>query len=215
MTEENAFDIEGVREYIRAQGEYIEKVRSIKHDMAAHLLVVKYYLADAKYENAAAYIEHLLGENERVQWDTPELGNGLVDSVVFGCLKKSRAAIDFRCNGMIPDDLHMQDADLCTLFSNVLSNAVEACEHLKTEPKCIVLKLRRENSDWYVEAENPIEWEIPENLLGSGTTKADAEYHGYGIRNIKSVVEKYQGSVHFAAEDGKFRVEIVLRDVVK
>ena len=38
----------------------------------------------------------------------------------------------------------------------------------------------------------------------------DSLIHGYGIKNVLSVVEKYQGSMYFEIHDGRWIVDVDL-----
>ena len=42
------------------------------------------------------------------------------------------------------------------------------------------------------------------------TTKEDKKNHGYGIKGIKYVVGKYGGHVSYKAEEGWFRLNILI-----
>ena len=45
-------------------------------------------------------------------------------------------------------------------------------------------------------------------LLGSGTTKKDTDSHGYGVKNLKKVIEKHNGDIDFEIIKNKFCVSI-------
>ena len=42
------------------------------------------------------------------------------------------------------------------------------------------------------------------------TTKADTKYHGYGLKSMKMVAEKYGGTMSINAEDEMFTLSIVI-----
>ena len=42
------------------------------------------------------------------------------------------------------------------------------------------------------------------------TTKSDRKYHGYGVKSIRKIVEKYGGSTAIDAKDGWFELRILL-----
>ena len=56
--------------------------------------------------------------------------------------------------------------------------------------------------------ENPILEKL--NLNRLETTKNEKEKHGFGIKNIKSIVEKYEGNFQIEVENQLFRVKIFL-----
>lgn len=45
--------------------------------------------------------------------------------------------------------------------------------------------------------------------LGSHTSKKDKENHGFGVGNIRDIVEKYEGNMVMNAEDGIFETVII------
>lgn len=42
------------------------------------------------------------------------------------------------------------------------------------------------------------------------TTKQDKRFHGYGMKSIRKIVEKYNGSVTVNAKDGWFELRILM-----
>lgn len=57
--------------------------------------------------------------------------NFLVNAILSGRLGPAgNAGIRIECEVRVPENLPIADADLCMLLSNLLDNAVEACERL-------------------------------------------------------------------------------------
>lgn len=191
------------------QEKYIQEVRSVKHDMQAHLIVLQYYLEDGKCEEAKAYLKNMRNQEVLFRRDREiEVGNTLINVLLKEYLKKSKEDIGFFCKGALPEDAKVTDYDWCTIFSNLISNAIEACEKLNNIEKSISLEISTDEQNLYVIMANPIEWEVKKELLGKGTTKADKKLHGYGLKNIKSIVEKYQGNLDYICEKNTFAVKI-------
>lgn len=40
------------------------------------------------------------------------------------------------------------------------------------------------------------------------TTKEDTDFHGFGMKSIRMIVEKYKGNLSISAKDGVFKVNI-------
>jgi len=135
------------------------------------------------------------------------LGSSLVNAIVEEYLSKGDG-ITFCSNGRIPDAIGIAGYDLCILFSNLISNAVEACEKLSRAAKIISMTLCESERTFEISLENPTEWQVDEKLLGKGSTKEDKENHGYGIRNIRDVVHKYNGDIDFGISGNIFSVKI-------
>ena len=51
----------------------------------------------------------------------------------------------------------------------------------------------------------------PQNLLRS--RKPDTTYHGLGLKNVRHIVERYNGTMNISIEDGFFTNKIILYGV--
>lgn len=56
--------------------------------------------------------------------------------------------------------------------------------------------------------ENPVAEEL--TLDDLQTTKDEKDKHGFGIKSVKSIVEKYEGNFQIEVENQIFRVKIFL-----
>ena len=105
----------------------IEQMRAIKHDMQAHLIVLQYYLESGMYEEARAYLKGIrdvqMSINMGIEIDT---GNSLINAIIEEYVSRDKE-INFWCEGKFPENINISDYELCILFSNLMSNAVEAC----------------------------------------------------------------------------------------
>ncbi len=89
--------------------------------------------------------------------------------------------IVFQCEGHVSEKVAISDYDLCTIFSNLLSNAREACKRLQRKEKRIEILMKEYQKQMLVTIKNPIEWEVDMEKLGTYTSEEDGEVHGYGI----------------------------------
>ena len=105
----------------------------------------------------------------------------------------------------------MKAYDVCTLFSNIFSNAREACEKLKYTMPEIKMEIREDDTECFIAVQNPIEWKIATSSEGFLTSKSEKEAHGFGTKNMINVVRKYGGKIDFLITDTSFRVEMVFR----
>lgn len=105
----------------------------------------------------------------------------------------------------------MDVVDLFTIMGNALDNAVESVEKRGEDQfKSIGVRVWKKDFFAVIQVENTFDGELK---LKDGlplTSKADKENHGIGIRSIKSIVEKYQGTVSVRVQDGNFVLTIVL-----
>lgn len=102
----------------------------------------------------------------------------------------------------------IQDEDMVIILSNLLNNAIEACQ--SCTDKIIKIKLVKEKEQTVISVVNTF-GTMP--VLVSGeyqTTKENKAEHGIGIRNIKETVDKYGGSYVIRHKDHLFQVVIVI-----
>lgn len=112
----------------------------------------------------------------------------------------------------MPDNI--DSFDLCTIFDNLLSNALRACDNVKDsgEPQPeISVSLSVKNGHLIVRQTNTSYTYV--NFGDDGlpiTTKKDKTIHGIGSKNIKSITEKYNGVIKYYKCNGLFCVDIII-----
>ncbi|WP_435412066.1 ATP-binding protein [Pseudoflavonifractor intestinihominis] len=105
----------------------------------------------------------------------------------------------------------MSESDIFTLFGNILDNAIEGVERLDDpDDRIIQLNVVGRNSFVQIREENYFR----DGLLLSGqtlmTTKEDKEHHGYGMKSIALLVEKYGGHHKIETQENLFALDILL-----
>ena len=157
------------------------------------------------------YIKDL--ENIVNIYDSPvKTGNAALDLILteksLSC-RKNR--ISLTCLADCSRLGFITDADLYGLFGNLIDNAVEAVMKTEDEGKReISINVRNVNSFISIEVENYFSGEVL--LDDSGlpvTTKKDKNYHGFGLKSVSRIVEKYGGDLKISAENGIFSVYIL------
>ena len=136
----------------------------------------------------------------------------MVDSLISAKLSKMESlGIGFKTDGVIDGGLNWKPMDICTVFANLLDNAIEAAA--KTENGFISLEFRKSDHHRLIRASNSCTENVDCNALMNGshiTSKEDKALHGYGLGNIRKTVEKYGGMMRIACKDYVFTMELVL-----
>ncbi|HBG5350111.1 TPA: GHKL domain-containing protein [Clostridioides difficile] len=102
----------------------------------------------------------------------------------------------------------INDIDICDIFSNILDNAIEACNKVTLDYKEIILRGNVINDFYIIKAENTKMNDIlikDSNIL---TDKIDTLKHGFGIKSIKKSVDKYDGT--YVIEHNKNRFTMII-----
>jgi sensor histidine kinase regulating citrate/malate metabolism len=110
-----------------------------------------------------------------------------------------------------PDGLSfIDDLDIWSLFGNAIDNAIEAQEKEEEGKRLIRLNVNVKNSFTTIHVENYCTQKISfENGLPA-TSKNDKDFHGYGLKSISSIVEKYNGNALVRFKNHLFTLDIMI-----
>ena len=78
------------------------------------------------------------------------------------------------------------------------------------EKRLIHVTVFQEKSFLRIKIENSFQGELKIKNQLPVTTKADRRYHGFGVKSMKAVAEKYKGSLTVSAKDGWFELRILI-----
>lgn len=108
----------------------------------------------------------------------------------------------------------MEAGDLYCLFGNIMDNALESVIQIKEKEKRVInLSVKAINNMLVIQSEN---YYIGNLVFKEGvpqTTKEDENWHGFGLKSIRMIVQKYGGELSVKAEDGVFHVNILFGDI--
>lgn len=152
-------------------------------------------------------------EAVRIYGSRIRTGNEALDVLLTeNSLRCSQEGIRLTYMGNGADLGFMQTMDVYSLFGNAVSNAVEAVEKLQDPEKKIIDIVSECRGDLlsihisnYFSGSLQIEDGLPK------TSKTEEEgFHGYGMKSMKLIAEKYGGSLSAAAEGELFTLNIYL-----
>jgi hypothetical protein len=190
------------------------KIRRLKHDMKNHIYCLQGLYQSGQYEELGAYLEQISQHLEQIDTSV-HVGNEIADAIISEKMTAARQRdILFEVDGDM-FGVQMSALDVCTIFSNMIDNAMEAVEILKTEERKIQLNIRKTSNFLLITEKNPTASpiEIHDNRIA--TTKKHKGSHGFGIVNMTESVEKYNGECRMSVtEDEKekyeFQIDIMI-----
>lgn len=198
------------KNYQVAKASYESNAR-LYHDMGNHFSVIQSYLADGKIDEAKAYLNRL-GKDRAAYCVERFTGIEAVDYILSQKAELARQQnVETSIHAEYPKDCNIDPVDLCTILTNLLDNAIEACEKQpKVFNKRLSMTIRRINQFIIIQVANSC-MEEPRIIKGNlVTSKADRRHHGWGMKNIKSAVEKYNGTMEYEYSENVFTVSIML-----
>ena len=140
---------------------------------------------------------------EKFSWDSRLCGNMIADIVLKEKMRECAAKeIDFQVQAELPEGLKMKDYHLCSLLTNLLDNAVEACQELPKGMGVIEFKTSLQASYLLIHLENTADIHHVDRPKRIG--------HGWGREIIQEIVHDYHGEISAAFQKGRFLTDIVI-----
>jgi len=184
------------------------KVKKIYHDINNHIFCIKNLSSDK--EDVNKYIDEMSKELNEFK-EIHNTGNMILDIILNEkqniCNENN---IDLTCDVNFSKCNFIEMTDVCSIFSNILDNAIEACEKIKDMQKEIILRGTIVNDFFVIRIENTKQNKVNIREKHIKTDKKDTYLHGLGIKSIKQSVKKYNGEVVIDYTDDKFILNILI-----
>lgn len=187
----------------------LDRQRRMAHEYKNHTACIAALVQRKEYDKLEAYLQKM--EIDLVQeMDIIDTNHVIVNAILNTKYKEIRdKGIVFVLKVNDLAGIWLDDKDIVVLLTNLLSNAVEACESCK-ERKVIKLKAVIEDGQLIVAVQNSINKSpVKEEHLFLTTKKEALQEHGYGIKNIIEVVHKYDGQYVIDYDEQEFLFSII------
>ena len=205
--EENRLLIEKQLKYYQDMELMDCELRKFRHDIKNHFICMEWLFNTGKTGELQKYFQDL-EKAFSFQQQLTLSGNDTIDAILHHdlphyCNDKIKVSV----HGSLPV-LHTVSAmDLCTLFSNMLSNAIASavqCENTSSTPE-INIRFFGGHSYFSIEMSNTI---LPQTFTFG--RKTISRNHGYGTQKIRDVIEKYDGRHEIKLEDTRITITVYL-----
>lgn len=200
-------------EYYKLLKEQYDSQRILIHDIKQHLNSVRDMLEFSSIDEVEQYLSELEGlpalKPTMRLCDDP-----LLNVILSKYIEQARVlGINFLYNIVSSNFSFMDAASITALFSNLLSNAVEAAQN--SSRKEIELSIKRNLEEEFILISLSNSCDIAPILDNAGlfiSTKNNHELHGYGQRSIERVIRKYDGlsALRYDADNSTFNYTIRL-----
>jgi len=183
------------------------------HEYNNQIGCIEGMLLNKNVEQALDYVTKITGGLKK-ESNAIDTNNVIINAIINS---KYKEAIDKNIVMVIKvNDLSecgIVDEDIVIILSNLLNNAIEACEKIVQKPM-IWLKFVIEESITIISVKNTVDENI--NIVDDvlSTTKENKVEHGLGIKNIKESVVKYKGSYSLHSKDGFFFFGIIIPRII-
>ena len=202
---------EHILESYRNQAENNEHILEMHHEIRHHMNALSAYLKERDYMGAEEYIHKFADDAGQLPFVT-YTANTLVNSILSEFSEKAkRCKVKVDYSIIIGSQLNMEDIDLCRMLNNILENAVEGCKKVSGERRFIRLNLHSKENFLFVKCENGCDEGSLRVANGKyRSTKRDISKHGYGLKIMGEIAEKYNGILSVQVHNGLFSVTTTL-----
>lgn len=191
---------------ISANVENAEKIRAIRHDMKHHIREIKELAEKGMTKEINEYIDMLAGDINEAQ-SYIDTGNAALDGIVNYYMSVAATEnIIFDTNISVPQNMQIKTYDLNIIMGNLLDNAFE--NTMMAKNKQVLLKMKYFNSILYISSINTYTGAIKKS--GEKFISLKDNSHGYGVDNIKRIVNKYNGNIEIDYKNNIFNISIML-----
>lgn len=149
-------------------------IKTLKHDLKNHFIVLENMLRANQADLASKYIEEILeGQLEAKKVIS---GNLVVDSILgFKLQNAENEEISCSFKLRIPEQLPVASKDMAVILGNIFDNAIEAVRRLPKEERWINIAMKYDKDCLIIEESNPFDGQKRKNWK---TIKEDEENHG-------------------------------------
>lgn len=184
----------------------IDQVRKQYHDMKNLLL---YLEKKPSNENFRAHLSKILDDIHPVEYHL-DTGCDVLDILVsekLGFCEKNGIVCTVIADGSIFS--HIAPLDMVTIIGNAMDNAIEACLRIPEKQRFIEIRTAQPAGFSVLRFANSCDGHLFEENGAVRTRKTDEENHGFGLANIRSVIESYHGEMNWQMEDNEFTLTIL------
>lgn len=192
-----------------------EAMAKIRHDYIDQMQVVKLLVEsgdDASRNKALQILDKLsaaIHNTSNVHYCENKTINALLTAKIQEIERKD---IDYDINCFIPSKTFVDDLALCSVFSNLINNSIEAS--LKSVKPYVGISVKGDDDKLLVNIRNSVEENntlVPSKIKERFTTKEDKDNHGFGVSIVKNIVEKYNGIISADCSNGNYEVTILFQ----
>lgn len=200
------------KQYMDSVAVLDEHVRKMRHDSKNHVNTLNMLLSDEEHgqERAKQYLLEYVRQTAALQ-EFVKTKNSVADAVLNAKLMYCKEqdipaviSVDKNIRGLT-------QTELCCVLGNLLDNAIEAELKLSKAQRKIEIKIVMIEEVLDILIRNRIAEPVLQDVQkvkNIGTTKKDAGNHGFGLKNVREIVKKYDGFMDLYEDSGCFCVHI-------
>ncbi len=197
------------RDYRNLKNTYAANAK-LFHDFHNHVEALYRYLSKNNAEEAQEYLENLRTPMQNISqtvWIGEEAIDYLINSKIALAISQN---IRVKTDIEFPRHTNIRSVDLVVILGNLLDNSLEAAGSAEDSLRFINLTIRRINDMLIIKVENGCSAQPAVTDGDLQTFKTDKTLHGWGLKNVRTAAEYYDGTIETEYRDHTFCVVVTL-----
>lgn len=182
------------------------EIRKFRHDIKNHFICMETLLNEGNSEKLKQYFYDLQSSFPHPT-EIFFTGNDIISAILHYDLRYScNEGVEVSVYGTLPEITTVSSMDLCTVFSNLLSNAIASAND------CIE-NMNPKISIWFASGTSFFSITVVNSIMSQNlesNKRAKDRNHGYGLKKINEVLEKYDGRWEESVEQHTLTIKIYL-----
>lgn len=196
--------------YFDALHQQDEKQKILIHDIRKHLLSIAELNEKGDTKKIAAYINQIIQSSD-LQNSVRICNNDLLNTILYRIRQQCKASgTSFLTDIRSGCADFLSEYDMTALFSNLLDNATDATKNIPDSYIELSVTPHSNNKIIITMVNSCRKNPFSKNSRRLTTTKKNTLRHGYGMKSIQRVVDKYDGDSRFYFNEENYTFHTVL-----
>lgn len=192
----------------------ISKLKANEHEYKNHLntiwSITQVTPSEEIKEKLKEYIGNIVDDTEEFSM-LLNIENTIIKAVLYNKAQRAEK-LGVKYNYKVSSDfkeIQLDNSELTVILSNLLNNAIEATSFI--EKKEVIINITEDERYYKIEVKN-----YTSNLKSEDLTQifkvgytTKGEGRGYGLANVKAIVDKYKGKIQMSLEDDMINISIL------
>lgn len=182
-----------------------EELAKIRHDISEQFIVMQELLHKENSEKVMEMLYTLreyVASTKEYEYCADPVVNAIMSENERECRKRG---IQFKYSMEIMQPLHINPVAICSIFSNLMRNALAAAMEVEDKSKAII-EIRAAIKGAYLVVK-------VDNAFSEEKKKIKKNRKGYGLDILQSLVEQYHGQMDIVAENGNYSTRISVENI--
>lgn len=178
-----------------------EEMRVLWHDVNKYVTAIEAIVNSGDIQTAKQEYKAIRQSLDKL--DTiVDVENEVLNTIIYHNLQRAKSHnISVSLTAQVSPEITISAIDLNVILGNTFDNAIDECAMLEDECRNIYVSLIQRKSMLFYEMKNP--------CMGISHKKA-GRHHGYGLKSVRTCVQKYGGAMENGIIDGYYCVSIRL-----